>query len=90
MTTAFRVPERLARTVVAAFGDVGREWLAELPRLVAEAASVWQLDLGGGRIASWTFACCVELTLECCSVGDAHGFRRCVDRTEQLLSQHLV
>src|SRR5581483_1626744 len=46
MTTALRVPGRLARTVVSAFGDVGRNWLAELPGLVAHAASAWQLDVG--------------------------------------------
>ena len=41
-----RVPDRLARTVVAAFGDVGRDWLARLPSLVADAASAWQLEVG--------------------------------------------
>src|SRR5436309_14633422 len=46
MTTALRVPDRLARTVVAAFGDVGRDWLAQLPSLVADAASAWQLRVG--------------------------------------------
>ena len=44
MTAALRVPDRLANTVVAAFGDVGRAWLARLPDLVAEAASCWQLQ----------------------------------------------
>src|SRR4029079_5245038 len=46
MTTALRIPDRLAHTVVSAFGDVGRDWLARLPRLVADAASAWQLDVG--------------------------------------------
>jgi streptomycin 6-kinase len=46
MTTALRIPDRLAHTVVAAFGDVGRDWLARLPTLVAEAASAWQLNVG--------------------------------------------
>ena len=46
MTTALRVPDRLAHVVVAAFGDVGREWLARLPTLVADAASAWQLQVG--------------------------------------------
>ena len=49
-----------------------------------------RLALDGRRIAAWTFACCVELTLECSSVGDALGFRQCLDRTEQLASQRLV
>lgn len=49
-----------------------------------------RLDLDARRIAGWTFACCVELALECRSVGDATGFRRCLDRTEQLTSQGLV
>jgi hypothetical protein len=46
MTTALRIPDRLAHTVVSAFGDVGRDWLAQLPSLVAEAASAWQLQVG--------------------------------------------
>jgi streptomycin 6-kinase len=46
MTTALRVPDRLAHTVVAAFGDVGRDWLARLPSLVADAARSWQLQVG--------------------------------------------
>ncbi len=44
--TALRIPDRLAHIVVAAFGDVGREWLARLPSLVADAASAWQLQVG--------------------------------------------
>ena len=48
------------------------------------------LDLDARRIAGWTFACCVELALVCTSVGDAMGFRECLDRTEQLSSQRLV
>ena len=46
MTTALRIPDRLAHTVVSAFGDVGRNWLARLPSLVADAASAWQLHVG--------------------------------------------
>src|SRR5688500_19653281 len=46
MTTALRIPDRLAYTVVSAFGDVGRNWLARLPGLVADAASAWQLQVG--------------------------------------------
>jgi streptomycin 6-kinase len=49
-----------------------------------------RLDLDARRIAGWTFACCVELALECRSVGDAMGFRECLDRTEQLSSQRPV
>ncbi len=45
MTTALRIPDRLAHTVVAAFGDVGRDWLARLPSLVADAACAWQLQV---------------------------------------------
>lgn len=45
-TTALRIPDRLAHTVVSAFGAVGRNWLARLPRLVADAAAAWQLDVG--------------------------------------------
>ena len=44
--TALRIPDRLAHIVVSAFGDVGRDWLARLPRLVADAASAWQLEVG--------------------------------------------
>lgn len=43
---AVRIPDRLARIVVSAFGDVGRDWLGRLPSLVAEAAAAWQLDVG--------------------------------------------
>jgi streptomycin 6-kinase len=46
MTTALRIPDRLAHIVVSAFGDVGRDWLARLPSLVADAASAWQLQVG--------------------------------------------
>ncbi|HEX2849515.1 MAG TPA: aminoglycoside phosphotransferase family protein [Acidimicrobiales bacterium] len=46
MTTALRIPDRLAHTVVSAFGDVGRDWLARLPSLVIDAASAWQLQVG--------------------------------------------
>jgi len=46
MTTALRIPDRLANTVVSAFGDVGRDWLARLPSLVADAAKAWQLYVG--------------------------------------------
>jgi len=46
MTTALRIPDRLAHIVVSAFGDGGRDWLARLPSLVADAACAWQLDVG--------------------------------------------
>src|SRR5688500_8504912 len=46
MTTALRIPDRLARVAGSAFGDVGRDWLARLPSLVADAAIAWQLDVG--------------------------------------------
>lgn len=46
MTTALRIPDRLAHKVVSAFGDVGRNWLAQLPSLIADAASAWQLHVG--------------------------------------------
>ena len=46
--------------------------------------------LDARRIAGWTFACCVEVALECRSVGDAAGFRKCLDRMEQLSAQRLV
>lgn len=41
-----RIPDRLAHTVVSVFGEVGRDWLARLPSLVAGAASAWQLEVG--------------------------------------------
>src|ERR1700752_2442403 len=46
MTTELRIPDRLARIVVSAYGEVGRNWLARLPSLVADAASAWQLHVG--------------------------------------------
>src|SRR3954454_11882226 len=45
MTAALRVPDRLAHTVVAAFGDVGRDWLERLPTLVADLVSAWDLEV---------------------------------------------
>ena len=45
-TTALRIPNRLAHTVVSAFGDLGQDWLARLPNLVADAANAWQLQVG--------------------------------------------
>jgi len=49
-----------------------------------------RLDLDARRIAGWAFACCVELALECTSVGDVWGFRECLNRTDQLSSQRLA
>lgn len=46
MTAGLRVPDRLANTVVAAFGEVGRDWLARLPTLVADLANEWELEVG--------------------------------------------
>jgi streptomycin 6-kinase len=52
----------LADTVVSAFGDVGRNWLVQLPSLVADAASAWQLHVGapfepGGNVG-WVAPVC--------------------------------
>ena len=52
-----RIPSRLAATVVAWEGDSGRRWLEQVPRLVAEVAEAWDLEVGpalepGGNI-SW-------------------------------------
>lgn len=54
---ALAIPARLAATVVAWEGDSGRRWLSRLPRLVAELAEAWDLEVGapyepGGNI-SW-------------------------------------
>jgi streptomycin 6-kinase len=46
MTTPLRIPDRLTRIVVSAFGDVGRDWLERLPGLVADAATAWELQVG--------------------------------------------
>ena len=51
------IPGKLAASVVAWEGDSGRRWLAALPRLVAEVAEAWDLEIGpplepGGNI-SW-------------------------------------
>ena len=75
MTTAVRVPDRLAHTVVAAFGDVGRDWLERLPTLVADVASAWELEVGapfepGGNVG-WVApvrranGSCAALKVEC-------------------------
>jgi streptomycin 6-kinase len=68
--------------------DLSRQDLRDAREQVALFAD--RLDLDARRIAGWTFACCVHVTLECWSVGDAMGFRECLDRTEQLSSQRLV
>lgn len=57
MTKAFPIPNRLRSCMGLYFGEVGREWLERLPDLVAEAARVWQLQVGapfepGGNV-SW-------------------------------------
>lgn len=41
-----RVPEDLARTIGTWAGDAGQAWLAALPRLVAEVAEEWGLEVG--------------------------------------------
>ncbi|MFC4030574.1 aminoglycoside phosphotransferase family protein [Streptomyces polygonati] len=53
---SLRPPERLARTVTAWEGEAGREWLAELPALVAGCLSRWRLTAervyaAGGQIS---------------------------------------
>jgi hypothetical protein len=70
------------------FANVSRRDLRDAREQVALFAD--RLDLDARRIAGWTLACCVELALECRSVGDAMGFREYLDRTEQLSSQRLV
>ena len=42
-----RVPVTMRRNVVQAWGADGERWLAELPRLVAELAGQWGLQVGG-------------------------------------------
>src|SRR5207302_9779787 len=49
-----------------------------------------RLDLDSRRIADCTFACCVQVALECTWVGDAMGLHEYPDRTEQLPSQCLM
>jgi streptomycin 6-kinase len=68
--------------------DLSRCDLREAREQVAYFAD--RLGLDPRLIASWTFACCVHLALECRSVGDVMGFREILDRTEQLSSQRLV
>src|ERR1051325_1486661 len=57
MTTALPIPNRLRSIVDSYFGEVGSDWMQRLPDLVANAARVWQLDVGapfepGGNV-SW-------------------------------------
>jgi streptomycin 6-kinase len=57
MAADLRIPARLAATVVAWEGEAGRAWLRSLPRLVAEVAEAWDLEVGppfepGGQV-SW-------------------------------------
>jgi streptomycin 6-kinase len=46
MKKAVPIPDRLRDVTVTYFGEVGRDWLERLPDLVAQAARVWQLDVG--------------------------------------------
>ncbi|ASW55079.1 apolipoprotein N-acyltransferase [Plantactinospora sp. KBS50] len=52
------VPARLARTVVAVWGEAGRDWLAGLPALVAAVARDWDLRVGEpfGLTFNWVAA----------------------------------
>jgi streptomycin 6-kinase len=55
------IPQRLAETSVTWEGERARDWLAELPRLVAEVGERWDLDVGppylpGGAV-SWVAPC---------------------------------
>jgi streptomycin 6-kinase len=68
--------------------DLSRRDLRDAREQVALFAD--RLDLDARRIAGWTFGCCVELALECRSVGDTMGLRECLGRAEQLSSQRLV
>jgi streptomycin 6-kinase len=53
----FKIPAQLAENLPLWMGERGRTWLAELPELVAEYASRWQLDVGpvfeDGGAVSW-------------------------------------
>lgn len=40
------IPGALARNAVAVWGDEGVRWLADLPRVLAEAARDWDLTIG--------------------------------------------
>lgn len=46
MNPAVPIPDQLRDVTVTYFGEVGRDWLERLPDLVAQAARVWQLDVG--------------------------------------------
>jgi streptomycin 6-kinase len=55
------IPQRLREASVAWEGENARTWLAELPRIVAEVAEAWGLEVGppfepGGNI-SWVAPC---------------------------------
>ena len=39
------IPDNFARTITALYGEAGREWLARLPSLVADAAAQWSLTV---------------------------------------------
>lgn len=46
MRAVMRVPDDLAATVARYGGAPGRAWLDAVPRLVAELAAQWSLDVG--------------------------------------------
>jgi streptomycin 6-kinase len=57
MTTEVRIPDLLAHTASAWFGDEGRLWLERLPEMIAECAARWTINVGApyepGGAVSW-------------------------------------
>jgi len=55
MTPRLHIPQAVRQTAQQVFGEPGQQWLAALPRLVAEEADRWGLTLGepytGGSVA---------------------------------------
>lgn len=49
-----------------------------------------RLELDGGRIAGWTFACCVQMALEHASVGRLVDKRNCLRRAERVARLGLI
>ena len=46
------IPAALAQNAVQVWGDAGRQWLSDLPRLIETAAQRWHLRVGEPYVLS--------------------------------------
>jgi streptomycin 6-kinase len=53
------LPPHFIRNVIAAFGDAGRRYLADLPTLLDQASQRWGLSVGKRFLLSYNYVCAV-------------------------------